>query len=615
MSWLCTLTRAIAAAVTCAAVLAAGSGAAHAQNLESAIMPGKVTRAHVKQESDCRQCHVPFDRGAQPRLCLDCHKPVARDVQGKTGFHGRLEQRECRSCHTEHKGRDADIVKLNAKTFDHSKTDFALKGKHRDAKCATCHKTSTRHAEAPSACVECHRKDDKHKETLGTKCESCHTESGWKPSTFDHAKTRFVLLQKHEKAKCSACHTDLQHLANTSRECVSCHRKDDKHKGTEGNTCENCHTESNWKESNFDHSKTRFTLTQRHARVKCTACHDDAQHFANTPSRCVACHRKDDVHKAGLGESCDNCHTAATWKEAARFDHDRSTRFALRDAHRKAKCESCHVDARGRDTKSSGARPFADKPALACASCHERDDREKGHRGRFGDKCETCHTEAAFKTVKFDHGRDTQWVLRGKHRDAKCDSCHKADYKGSLYQEKLVTRCFACHERDDAHKGQLGSDCANCHSESTWRESPFNHDKARFQLRDKHAKVECKSCHATAMFKDAKAECASCHVKDDVHKTRLGTQCEQCHTERDWKSGRFDHDRTKFKLTLSHAKTKCLMCHKEPMKDKVLQSVECVSCHRRDDIHFETNGTDCDRCHTADNWRRVIPESARRKPR
>ena len=40
-------------------------------------------------------------------LCLDCHKDVAKDVHGKAGFHGRIREPVCRTCHTEHKGRGA----------------------------------------------------------------------------------------------------------------------------------------------------------------------------------------------------------------------------------------------------------------------------------------------------------------------------------------------------------------------------------------------------------------------------------------------------------------------------------------------------------------------------
>ena len=613
MSWPSTFTKGIAPLIAAAVIVALGTLAppASAQSLESAIMPGEVSRAHVKEEADCKNCHVRFERAAQPRLCLECHKKVAADVRARTGYHGRLQERECRTCHTEHKGREAHIVKLDEKAFDHAQTDFALRGKHREAKCATCHKLKTRHSDAPSACIDCHRKDDKHKDTLGSKCESCHSEKNWKETSFDHARTKFPLLQRHAKLKCVECHADPQRLANTSRECQSCHRKDDRHKGTLSPKCEQCHNEGIWKEARFDHARTRFPLLLRHAQVKCTECHADLLHLANTPLKCLACHRKDDVHKASLGEKCETCHNEKTWKEAARFDHERDTRFALRDAHRKARCEACHKDA-GTPRDKAGARLFGDKPTSTCFGCHERDDREKGHKGRYGEKCQTCHAEKAFRSVSFEHARDTRYALRGKHQQVKCDACHK----GNLYRDKLETACSTCHERDDKHKGQLGSDCARCHGETSWHESSFDHNRSNFPLRDRHTKLDCKKCHASPAFKDAKADCASCHAQDDVHKQRLGPRCEQCHSARSWKDADFDHTlRSRFKLVEKHVKVKCLACHIKPVTDKVTLAVDCKSCHRQDDIHFDTKGPQCERCHLPDNWRHVINQDAPTKSR
>ena len=649
MSWLSTSTRAIVLAAAAIAMLAPGvcTRAAHAQSLESAIMPGDVARAHVKQESDCKHCHVRFDRAAQPRLCLDCHKPVAADMRAKAGYHGRLKDNECKTCHTEHKGRDAKIVPALDKNFDHAQTDFILKRKHRDLACEKCHRPNIKHSAAPSTCAGCHRKDDKHKDTLGSKCESCHDENNWKETSFDHAKTKFALLLKHAKVKCVDCHADSQHLANTPRDCVSCHRKDDKHKGTLSARCDQCHNEGNWKEARFDHAKTHFPLLLGHAKVKCAACHADPQHFAHTTTKCNACHHKQDAHKAALGDKCEVCHNEKSWKEAPRFDHDRDSRYPLREAHRKAKCDSCHQDASvglrdasvglrdasvglkdariarkdARDVPNGpnpsnvptlpNVRLFGEKPPTACFRCHEREDRDKGHKGRYGEKCETCHVEKTFKAATFEHGRDARYALRGKHQPVKCDTCHK----GILYRDKLETRCIACHEPDDKHKGQLGKDCARCHAESSWRESSFDHNRSDFPLRERHAGLDCKKCHASPLFKDAKTDCASCHAKDDAHKARLGTRCEQCHSARGWKIWAFDHNlRSRFKLLDKHAKVKCLACHLKPVTDKVVLAVECVSCHRRDDIHFETKGPQCERCHAPDNWRRVINQEGGRKP-
>ena len=44
-------------------------------------MPGELIRGHEKAEADCANCHVRFDRAAQPRLCMACYKEVGQDVR------------------------------------------------------------------------------------------------------------------------------------------------------------------------------------------------------------------------------------------------------------------------------------------------------------------------------------------------------------------------------------------------------------------------------------------------------------------------------------------------------------------------------------------------------
>lgn len=437
------------------ALMLAVPGASAAPGLESALMPGEVIRGHADVEAACDKCHIRFERQAQPRLCLGCHKEVARDVREKAGYHGRLRESECRACHTDHKGREAHVVRLDEKKFDHAQTDFFLRGKHRNVNCASCHRARAKHRTAPTDCNGCHRKEDMskgHKGGLGPKCENCHNETGWKEARFDHDKTHFPLRRSHADVPCADCHVE-QRYAGTPRDCASCHRADDAHKGLFGARCESCHNEAKWTTAGFKHE--RYVLLDRHRGVKCASCHRISPYREKTSMRCNGCHRGDDVHKGALGEKCDSCHSEKGWKNA-RFEHDRDTRFALREKHRMAKCSACHRDA-----------GFREKLATACVKCHERDDREKGHKGRFGEKCETCHTEKSFRGSIFDHGRETPFALAGKHVTTRCESCHRAP----LYREPkaLDGKCLTCHKEDDVHFDSFGKQCDDCHVADNWR--------------------------------------------------------------------------------------------------------------------------------------------------
>ena len=359
-----------------------------AGSMESALSPGVLSRAHAKWDDACRSCHTPFDRKDQDRLCADCHKDIGRDLADRTGLHGRMKPgQSCRGCHTEHKGRDMKIAPLDTKSFDHAQTDYLLRGRHREADCAKCHAPGRKYSAAPQDCQSCHRKDDVHKASLGPKCESCHDERSWRDTRFDHSTTRFPLLGAHDAARCEGCHKTREYK-DTPRDCIACHRKDDKHEAQLGERCESCHDEQRWKGARFDHAKARFALAGAHLAAKCESCHQSLR-YRDAPRDCLGCHRKDDKHKARLGAACESCHNVRAWR-LWRFDHDRQTDYPLQGAHAKLGCESCHRQPAGGTQKIAPLQ-------RSCVACHAKDD---AHDRSFGLRCEQCHQPTSWTQVR-----------------------------------------------------------------------------------------------------------------------------------------------------------------------------------------------------------------------
>ena len=548
-------------------------------------MPGPVIEGHAKYENECRNCHVPFSRAAQNGLCLACHKETAADVRQEEGFHGRLKPQPCRTCHTDHKGRDAKIVLLDELAFDHERTDFPLRGAHADPKtaCRSCHVPGKKYREAPGRCIDCHAQKDAHKGRLGSACADCHAEKNWKETRVDHDKTRFPLRGKHAPLKCESCHKDTRYK-ETPTACIGCHRKEDKHKGRFGEKCESCHGDRDWKTIRFDHdTETRYPLRGRHRGITCESCHAGHLYRDKLQTACIACHGKDDSHKGTLGKACGNCHNERNWKET-RFDHGK-TRFPLRGRHDAIECKSCHK-----------TTVFKDTP-VACIACHRKDDK---HKGTLGEACGTCHTERNWKESTFDHGT-TRFPLLGSHTSVKCESCHRdPDYK------RTPADCLSCHKNDDVHEGQQGKKCESCHDADTWKKARFDHAHARFPLLGRHLVVECGKCHATKRYKDARSTCVACHDKDDVHKRRLGTRCESCHNARAWKSWDFNHDRqTRFPLDGAHKTLDCHACHRAPVQTRATLPTSCASCHATDDVHEGAFGRQCEKCHVTSSFKRI----------
>jgi hypothetical protein len=150
-------------------------------SLERLVMPGPVASAHAEVETTCSECHAPFARGEQSTLCLECHEDVARDLELSAGFHGKepaVAGSQCSACHTEHEGRGADILGLDAGAFDHDFSNFPLRGKHVELMCVDCHaaEAESYHA-AATECNACHADDDRHRGNLGEACADCHAET------------------------------------------------------------------------------------------------------------------------------------------------------------------------------------------------------------------------------------------------------------------------------------------------------------------------------------------------------------------------------------------------------------------------------------------------------
>ncbi|MDH3748550.1 MAG: cytochrome C [Gammaproteobacteria bacterium] len=498
------------------------SATAQAQ-IETLVMPGKVIEGHAEVETECSSCHLAFDKTKQRALCLDCHEDVASDIDGNIGFHGLSKDASevrCASCHTDHEGREADIVQLNINTFDHDLTDFPLEGGHTETECSECHSDDEKYRDAPSNCFACHEPDNVHEDTMGEACEDCHTPKSWDDVEFDHDTTDFSLIGKHLEASCLDCHED--------------------------------------------------------------------QTFQELPMDCFNCHEDDDAHDGKSGEECENCHNPTDWHDTS-FDHDRDTEFALLGRHSELACDDCHSD-----------DPFSDEMQTNCVSCHLEDDNHDGH---FGDSCETCHTSEEWPAIAFDHDIDTDHPLIGAHESVECTACHIEP----IFEIELLGNCNDCHEDDDPHEGTQGAQCQDCHDEASWEDKVFfDHDLTNFPLLGKHADEECESCHDSHRFTDAPLDCKSCHREDDPHRGNFHDRCDACHNPVDWESWIFDHDaQTEFPLDGAHVDVTCEGCHRSSL-DKI-KSIDgsCRNCHRADDVHDGEFGSDCGRCHTADSFREV----------
>lgn len=498
------------------------SNKAIAAEIEKFLMPGEVISGHQKYEAECTRCHVRLRDTTQKKLCLGCHDPVAVDIASKKGFHGRnpnAMRQDCKTCHGDHRGRDAEIVSLDKDNFDHAFTDFRLLGRHSQTGCAACHREDRKYRDAERGCNGCHSEDDAHAGKLGKNCARCHTPDDWRISGFDHDKTDFRLEFSHRQVPCKACHLEGSYK-KTPKRCASCHAIKDVHANRFGDRCEQCHQVKQWKQVIFDHDRdTDYPLRGAHRGQSCNGCH--APGYAASKARagtrvCYSCHRRDDIHKGSNGKKCNDCHDDRAWRLTA-FDHDTKTRFPLRGGHAQLACEACHVN-------GFGTR----KLETDCNSCHLQDD---VHRLALGENCARCHNDKSWQSgIRFDHDLG-KFPLIGQHAALGCESCHM-----SFVFTEAGTACIDCHRDDDVHRRSLGEDCAQCHNPNAWLIWRFDHDDTRFVLRHSHREIHCQSCHDKPLdsFAGGAWRCLDCHRRDDIHDGKFGANCERCHTQKNF---------------------------------------------------------------------------------
>ncbi len=136
----------------------------------------------------------------------------------------------------------------------------------------------------------------------------------------------------------------------------------------------------------------------------------------------------------------------------------------------------------------------------------------------FPGDCGICHVGEGRGLVRrdfsFDHEQETGYRLEAAHAHAPCLRCHNDRGPVTAYAAR---GCGGCH--GDPHASALGSDCAICHGQASWK--PATSAAGRVQTRFHQVPA-----HAVP-------PCATCHVEAGVGRPQVSpTQCAPCHQDR-----------------------------------------------------------------------------------
>lgn len=560
------------------------------------VSPGPLAKAHEDLDDPlhCFDCHG-MTKGSMHESCVACHKEIGWLEVRRLGLHGRERGEECSVCHPDHAGREFAMIQWkegSADRFDHREAGWPLDGKHASVACRDCHKASYQVSEAAT------------------------------------------LIKRKDRAAS---------WLGLDRACLTCHK--DAHHGALGADCEKCHDTKAWKPASvFDHSKTAYPLTGKHAPVACEKCHlapslpmtfDETGRpeplYKPLPhAECSDCHK--DPHAGRLGPACARCHVTGSFKEIEEktFNHD-LTRYPLRGLHIAVKCSDCH------DPRTAwGKKP----PFASCTACHvDPHAAQATLAGRVAD-CEACHNVAGFRpsTYTIAQHESSTYPLVGRHRKVKCEACHLRKPAGvpldrlgkaGVLLRPAHGRCTDCH--GDAHGGQLAARpdrgaCEPCHGLEGWKPSTYTakeHASLKLPLEGKHARVECAACHgpgrkgltppaspqtlgtAKVSITLQEIECISCHF--DPHEGRFAVGgprpqkdgCRACHGLEVFRPSAVGvdlHRGFRYPLDGAHRATPCAGCHDE-VKSQPAASSLILARGTTPTSLFTAKDLKCETCH------------------
>lgn len=563
---------------------------------------------------NCLSCHKNQTFASTPMQCYACHKNDFTTSRNPNHVAAGFTT-DCQTCHT--------TAVWSTGRFDHNTTGFPLIGAHRTQSCEDCHGNNV-YAGHSTDCYGCHQSsftgttNPNHAAGgFSHECQTCHTTSAWRPSTFSHAGTRFPLTGAHLSVACSDCHVNNRYQGLTTV-CYDCHTSNftattnpNHVAGNFNHDCTMCHSTTSWSGASFNHAQTNFPLTGAHTSLACLSCHT-GNNYQLVYTDCYQCHQAqyqgvtNPNHVAGgFSHDCTQCHNANSWGDAT-FNHN-STNFPLTGAHTTTPCQSCHVGGNYQLTYTD------------CYQCHQADYQrvtDPNHvAGGFSHDCTQCHNTSSWDNPTFNHN-STNFPLTGAHTTTPCQSCHV----GGNYQLRY-SDCYQCHQAqfqgvtDPNHvAGNFSHNCTPCHSTTLWSPATFSHNSTNFPLTGAHASATCQSCHIGGNYQLTYTDCYQCHQTQFTQPTNpnhvagnFGHNCTPCHTTNAWTPSTFSHNSTNFPLTGAHQAVACNSCH----INNVYQGLPsaCYDCHSGD-FNGTTNPNhvagnfshDCTQCHTTNGW-------------
>lgn len=261
---------------------------------QQSVSPGMLSRSHGSMSNNCAACHAPV-KGIEPTRCIACHANDTSLLQRQpTAFHASIQT--CGGCHVEHRGGDRMPTRMDhallAKAGHEAlnsvpRSEEALGGPMRaqdiDALAAILDKPASAHASMPE------------KTTPAPDMRECAGATDCAPPLVVTVPAASNNLPAHPGVS----------VNESMLNCAACHQTKDRHQGTFGTDCVQCHATTSWKIAEFRHPSTRST--------ECSQCHKappshNMMHFSMVSARVAG-------QQGAKVNQCFLCHQTTSWND------------------------------------------------------------------------------------------------------------------------------------------------------------------------------------------------------------------------------------------------------------------------------------------------------------
>lgn len=245
-----------------------------------------------------------------------------------------------------------------------------------------------------------------------------------------------------------------------------------------------------------------------------------------------------------------------------------------------------------------------------CLECHsdagsipdvDVDARHDLHMG-YDVLCVDCHSRLVHSA--FDEPKTIQID--------ECDYCHNHHGDFSIQSKHVLLKCSDCHPgRVYYTKSNLCQDChevpldhvegiySNCEACHSDRDwTLISFNHITIALKGEHSNLRCLDCHQVDSYIGLSPNCESCHILPEPHPIVRDKACVDCHTVGGWYQAEFDHEI--FSLTGKHQNVPCIDCHIDDVYDTA--PILCEGCHDAPVDHVIEMNSNCGYCHVTTGW-------------